>query len=476
MTMTLTHILSQAKAITADSRKVADGSVFLAYPGERADGREYIPQAIAQGAAAVLWDESGYEWNPQWQVPHLSIPDLRVKAGQIADSFYRQPSSKLWMIGVTGTNGKTSCSHWLAQALTCLGRKTAVVGTLGNGFQNALSHAINTTPDPILLHGMLAEYLAQGAQSVAMEVSSHGLEQGRVNGVHFKVAVFTNLSRDHLDYHGDMASYAAAKRKLFDWPGLTCSVLNSDDEYGRQYLAELRAAGKTVLTYGLDSGDVRASSLQLNTDGIRMQVQTPQGEATVQANVIGRFNAYNLLAVLASLLASDVPLADAVAALAQVKPVAGRMQQYGGGNKPLVVVDYAHTPDALEKVLNTLREQTTGKLICVFGCGGNRDAGKRPLMAKAVSGLADISVVTSDNPRHENPEEIIRQVVAGMSGEYRTEIDRSRAIADAINAAQAGDVVLVAGKGHEDYQEIAGVKHAYSDIALVQQLLEAYAS
>ena len=464
----------KARNITADSRKVETGSLFLAYPGEHTDGRKFIAQAISQGAGAVLWERAGFDWNPQWQVPNIAVDGLRTEAGFIADAFYDHPSQNLWMIGVTGTNGKTSCSHWLAQALTALGRKTAAVGTLGNGFPGALSSAINTTPDPILLHGMLMDYRKQGASAVAMEVSSHGLDQGRVNGVHFDVAVFTNLSRDHLDYHGDMATYAAAKKKLFDWPGLACSVLNSDDGVGREIAEELRSQGRQVLTYGLESGDVRGSQLQLSEQGLTMQVDTPFGSATLQASLLGRFNAYNLLAVLATLLVSDVSLAKAINALAQVESVAGRMQQLGGGMQPLVVIDYAHTPDALEKVLVALREQTKGRLICVFGCGGNRDKGKRPLMGEITSRLADQVVVTSDNPRNEDPAVIIAAVVAGMRGNYRIEQDRAAAIALAVNTAQPGDIVLVAGKGHEDYQEIAGVKHPFSDLQVVRQALQNY--
>ena len=237
----------QATGLTADSRKVGAGSLFLAYPGEHSDGRQFIAQAVNQGAAAVLWEREDYTWNAQWQIPNLAVDDLRKQAGNIADAFYGRPSQQLWMIGVTGTNGKTSCSHWLAQALTMLGRKTAVVGTLGNGFPNALSAAINTTPDPILLHGLLADYLAQQATAVVMEVSSHGLDQGRVNGVHFDVAVFTNLSRDHLDYHGDMQAYAAAKKKLFQWPNLNCAVLNADDDFGRELAQELAQQATLLL-------------------------------------------------------------------------------------------------------------------------------------------------------------------------------------------------------------------------------------
>ncbi len=462
--------------ITADSRKVEKGSLFLAYAGEHTDGRNFIAQAISQGAAAVLWQRDGFQWNPQWQLANLGIDNLRAEAGNIAGDFYGVPSKALWMIGVTGTNGKTSCSHWLGQAFNHHGRKTAVIGTLGNGFPNSLSAAINTTPDPILLHGMLADYLKQGANAVVMEVSSHGLDQDRVNGVHFDIALFTNLSRDHLDYHGEMAAYAAAKKKLFDWEGLGCAVLNSDDVFGKEVAEDLIKQGKQVVTYGLESGEVRGSELNFSEQGISMLVSTPQGEARLQASLLGRFNAYNLLAVLATLLASDISLAQAAEAIAQIKPVAGRMQQLGGGKQPLVVVDYAHTPDALEKVLLALREQAKGKLHCVFGCGGDRDQGKRPLMGEMASRLADEVVVTSDNPRSENPAEIISAIVAGMRGDYQVEPDRAAAIARAINAAKPGDVVLVAGKGHEEYQEIAGVKHPFSDQQIVRQALQQYRS
>lgn len=459
-------------AITADSRKVVPGSLFLAYPGEHHDGRAFIQDAIARGAAAVVWERQGFDWNADWQVPNLPVEKLRERCGEVASSFYGQPSQRLWMIGVTGTNGKTSCSHWLAQTLCRHGRRTALVGTLGNGFPGALSHAINTTPDPILLHGMLAGYLQQGAVACAMEVSSHGLEQGRVGGVHFDVAVLTNLSRDHLDYHGDMASYAAAKRKLFDWEGLTACVLNLDDDFGAKVAAELVAAGKPVITYGFDPrAAVRASALEFTASGMRMQVTTPHGNALLQARLVGRFNASNLLAVLAVLLSSDVALAHAIDVIAAIEPVAGRMQQMGGDERPLVVIDYAHTPDALEKVLLALREQSRGRLFCVFGCGGNRDAGKRPLMGEVASRLADKVIVTSDNPRNEAAGAIVAQIEDGLHGDYEIELDRAKAIRAAIAQAKAGDIVLVAGKGHEHYQEVAGVRMPFSDEAEVRAAL-----
>ena len=460
------------RRLVSDSRQVEAGDVFVAYPGESADGRAYIAQAVAQGAAAVLWEREGWHWQDAWQVPHIAISGLREKVSEIAGEFYGRPSPKLWMIGITGTNGKTSCSHWLAQCLTPLGRKTAVVGTLGSGFPGALSEAINTTPDPIALQSQLADFVARGAQAVAMEVSSHGLAQGRVNGLKFDVAVLTNLSRDHLDYHGSMEAYAAAKAQLFGWPGLKHAVLNADDAFGLQLAEMLRGQGKRVLTYGLESGDVRCRTLDLNEDGIVMDVVTPQGATRIAAPVLGRFNAANVLAVLAALLVSDIPLAQATAALQHITPVPGRMQQLGGGALPLVVVDYAHTPDALAKVLESLREQCRGRLTCVFGCGGNRDKGKRPLMGGIVSRLADFSIVTSDNPRHENPRAIIEEIIIGMDGDCRIEEDRAAAIDSAIRAAAAGDIVVLAGKGHETYQLIGDRKLPFSDVEVARRVLD----
>lgn len=462
---------SHFTGMTSDSRQVTAGSLFLAYPGESADGRRFIAQAILQGATGVLWEERGFEWNPAWNVANQPVTGLRQQASTLAGEFYGHPSRKLWMIGVTGTNGKTSCSHWLAQAFTAVQRKAVVIGTLGNGFPNVLSTAVNTTPDPIRLQSMLTDYLQAGAEVAAMEVSSHGLEQGRVSGIAFNVAVLTNLTRDHLDYHGDMASYAAAKRKLFEFDGLEAAILNQDDAFGQELLSELKAAGRKVLSYGLSGGDVRGHNIHFDADGMHMQVQTPQGEAVVHARLVGRFNASNLLAVLATLLVSGVSLEDAVAVLEQIRPAPGRMQQLGGGERPLVVVDYAHSPDALEKALLALREQARGRLVCVFGCGGDRDKGKRPLMAEVASRLADKVIVTSDNPRSENPAAIIAEVVTGLHGPSQVEPDREQAIVQAIRHAHAGDVVLIAGKGHEDYQEIDGVRLPFSDAAVAAHAL-----
>ena len=461
-----------------DSRQVKTGDTFLAYPGVHQDGRQFIPQAIAQGANAIVWEAQNYVWNPAWQVPNLPVPQLRDKAGEFASEVYGRPSHKLCVIGITGTNGKTSCSHWLAQALSQAGQPTAIIGTLGNGFPEQLEPSLNTTPDPIVLQRNLKRYLDQGATCAAMEVSSHALDQGRVSGTHFEMALFTNLSRDHLDYHGDMKRYAAAKSLLFTWPKLKHAVLNGDDPYAHELRQKASAQGAKVTTYGFDEGDVRGSNLRVGPHGLAFDVATPWGGARLESSVLGRFNAHNLLAVLATLLVGDVAFEQAIVSVQRVHAVPGRMQQIRLPGKPLVVVDYAHTPDALEKVLMTLREvaaeskASDTKLFCVFGCGGQRDKGKRPLMGDVVARLADEAVVTSDNPRHESPRAIINEIVAGMASNFHIQEDRAAAIDYAIGQARPSDVVLIAGKGHETYQEINGEKLPFSDIEVALRSLE----
>jgi UDP-N-acetylmuramoyl-L-alanyl-D-glutamate--2,6-diaminopimelate ligase len=394
--------------------------------------------------------------------------------GSIAAHIYGDPTRKLRMFGVTGTNGKTSVAHWIAQALSVAARPAVVVGTLGAGFPGDLMPLMNTTPDAVQLQETLAHFVKEGAQACAMEVSSHGLHQGRVNGCHFDVAVLTNLSRDHLDYHGSMEAYAAAKAGLFAWPGLQYAILNLDDEFGRT-LAE-RPSGVKTVGYGFHRGEVVAEAISLRRDGIELALNTAWGRAELNAKLLGRFNAANLMAALSALLVSDVPLQDACAALSRVTPPAGRMQTLGGGGHPLVVVDYAHTPDALEKALATLRPLAgEGRVICVFGCGGNRDRGKRPLMGRAASQGADLVYVTSDNPRNEDPAAIIAEILDGLvTGVSRVEANRARAIFEAIGEARVNDIVLIAGKGHENYQEIQAQKLPFSDVEVAQKALEAW--
>ncbi len=488
----LRELAVPVKRLVTDSRAVQTGDTFVAYPGEKNDGRGHIAQAIAQGATAVIWEEQGFSWDASWGVPNLPVTDLRLKAGWLADAVYGAPSESLWMVGVTGTNGKTSTSHWIAEGLNEAGKKCAMIGTLGNGFAGALQATVNTTPDAIHVHGLLAQYRDCGAQAVAMEVSSHALAQGRVNGVQFDVALLTNLTRDHLDYHGDMQGYSAAKRRLFDWKSLKYAVVNLDDAFGGELALRLREKEVEVVGYGLTDAAlqlagrhglrmVKGHTLEMNGQGMRLGIHSSWGVAEISSGLVGRFNAANLLGALAVLLVSDVCLNPAVSSLSRVQSVAGRMQRIGNAGQPAVIVDYAHTPDALEKVLLALRElcdanNPPGRLICLFGCGGDRDRGKRAMMGLVAEKFADHCIVTSDNPRSEDAGEIISQIVSGMA-EQRHEVieDREVAIQSAIGLARAGDIVLLAGKGHENYQEIHGVKHVFSDVDMAVKALNKYA-
>ncbi|MCE9570636.1 MAG: UDP-N-acetylmuramoyl-L-alanyl-D-glutamate--2,6-diaminopimelate ligase [Rhodocyclales bacterium] len=472
--------------LVADSRRVRPGDVFVAFPGAQADGRDFIAQAVANGAVAVIAEAGGKVGAGALCVPGIplrgqatpiiEVTGLASLSGEIAHLTYGRPSEKLWLAGVTGTNGKTSVSQWIAQAMNTLQHRCAVIGTLGNGFLDALDESPNTTPDAITLHAALAGFVARGAQACAMEVSSIGLDQGRANGAAFDVAVFTNLTRDHLEYHGTMEAYGAAKEKLFAAPGLKAAVLNLDDPMGAELAARLKGRTHTIgysLTSagpGLVDERVVADDLRLDAGGVEFRLRG----VTFAAPVVGRFNASNLLAVIGALLARDERLEDIAAALRGIRPPPGRMQPLGGASEPLVVVDYAHTPDALEKALGVLRETAAargGQLVCVFGCGGDRDPGKRPQMGAVAARLADRVVVTSDNPRGEDPLTIIAGIVAGMPPPRRIEADRAQAIAAAVSEAATCDVILLAGKGHEPYQEIAGVRHPFSDLDAAKSAL-----
>jgi len=481
--------------LVADSRKLRAGDTFLACAGEQHDARNDIPQAIALGVNAVIWEKQGFSWKPEWKIPNMGVVGLRREAGKIASQVYGHPSRHLRLVGITGTNGKTTCSHWYAQAMMALGEKTAIIGTLGYGFPEMLSHASHTTPDAIYLQQLMAEYLQQGARSLVMEASSHGLSQDRLAGSEFSIAVLTNLTRDHLDYHGSMDAYAAAKAKLFFWEGLQHAILNLDEVLGVELSQQLACKDVSIIGYGFRQPDqpVRAtgnqkilygSNLRFTTQHISFDVEFCNQRASLQCNVTGRYNAYNLLAVLATLIASDINLADAVAALQQVQPIPGRMEKLGGGDQPVVIVDYAHTPDALSEVLTGLRETLAGtrmkkqirknqaKLVCVIGCGGDRDRGKRPLIGEIASHLADEVIVTSDNPRSENPADIINEIMLGTRGKHCTvEEDRAAAIYQAIHGARKGDIVLIAGKGAEVCQEIKGKKYPFDDREIVRRVL-----
>jgi UDP-N-acetylmuramoyl-L-alanyl-D-glutamate--2,6-diaminopimelate ligase len=465
--------------LCADSRAVQAGDVFVALPGHRVDGRAFIVDAIARGAAAVL-HEAGASGDLRLRapaVPTLAVPGLAALAGELAHLVAGKPSERLWLAGVTGTNGKTSVTQWIAQAMGMLDCPCAVIGTLGSGFPGQLIESANTTPDAIALHRQLAGFVDRGAVACAMEVSSIGIDEGRINGVHFDVAAFTNLTQDHLDYHGSMAAYGLAKERLFAWPGLRAAVVNLDDPFGTALEARLAGRLRTIgytLEGRVGRGEtLAATDLAMTPGGLTFSLNGVR----IAAPVVGRFNAANLLAVIGALLAGDETIEAVAAVLPRIVPPPGRMQAVGGDARPLVVIDYAHTPDALEKALAALRETAVarkGKLVCVFGAGGERDAGKRPLMGAVAEALADRVLLTSDNPRGEEPAAIVAAIAAGMKKRPTIEVDRGRAIRDAVAAADRRDVILLAGKGHEPYQEIAGTRQPFADLAHAQAALENY--
>jgi len=460
--------------ITLDSRNIKQGDVFFAVAGNQQHGMQYADAVIAQGAAAIIYDpaESGSALANQLQFePLIAVDALNEKLGELASRFYGLPTKDLNVIGITGTNGKTSCSQFLAQMLN----STAVIGTLGWGVYGHLQATKNTTPDAFVLQKVLASFVKQGIQNVAMEISSHGLQQGRVNAVNFTTAVFNNLSRDHLDYHGSMQAYFQAKCRLFKWPSLKHAVLNADDEYARQIELELDNSVQ-VLRYSLLQGtdkDLLAQNIKYTANGIRCELLWNKQQAELNVALLGEFNLQNILAAIAVLLVQGHSLEGSVIAANKVRPIIGRMECFKARNNALIVVDYAHTPDALFKVLSTLRQHCQRQLSVVFGCGGNRDIGKRSLMGQVAEQLADQVIVTDDNPRYEESQIIIDAIVSGLEAKKITCIaDREIAIQSTIAAAKAGDIVLIAGKGHEEYQEINGIKTVFSDRTLVKELIE----
>jgi UDP-N-acetylmuramoyl-L-alanyl-D-glutamate--2,6-diaminopimelate ligase len=474
--------------LTLDSREVRPGALFLALRGRTQHGLAFLPQVLAQGARAVLWDDDGATPAPTLPagVAGLGIPALADQAGRIADRFFGEPSAAMWVSGVTGTNGKTTVAWLVAQALDACGRPAGYMGTLGSGCVGAVRPSTHTTLDAVAVHRELAGLRAAGATAVAMEVSSHALDQGRVAGVRYRSAAFTNLTRDHLDYHGTMQAYGEAKAKLFDWPNLGTRVLNVDDGFGAALAARLDAPGRVIVTgraaqsaaliaklAAQGAGWVRAESVELAGSGQQIRIASHLGRCELRSTLIGDFNSDNLLTALALLLSCELPLDRAVSALAAASAPAGRMQALGGGAQPLAIVDYAHTPDALAKALRAARGHAQGRLIVVFGCGGERDIGKRPLMAAVAAELADTIVITDDNPRGESPARIVADIVAGLPAGSTAQVvhDRAEAIELALGNAVAGDIVLVAGKGHEDYQIVGDERRPFSDQAVLRAAL-----
>lgn len=469
--------------LTLDSRTVKTGDVFFAVPGIQKDGRDFIHQAISQGASAILVEQLNNTFpSGNSQIPIIEIPHLSDSISQIAARFYDNPSSQLQIIGVTGTNGKTSCTHFIAQALKLNEEECGIIGTLGCGLNGHLQQTALTTPDAITIQKLLADFLAQGARYAAIEVSSHALKQGRVKAVNFDIGVFTNLSRDHLDYHLDMSDYANAKRLLFEHPGLGYGVVNADDPYGQKWLEQL-VNKINVFSYSskprplqmiTNLAETYVHHAQVDMTGITASVHTPWGDAVLHnPRLLGHFYLDNLLAVVNVLGILGFPLQEIVSAITSLKGVAGRMETFTSKDKPLVVVDFAHTPDALQKVLTALQEIKQGNIWCVFGCGGDRDKGKRPLMGKIAEEYADQIVITDDNPRYEDPRSIVTEILQGITqtGKAVVEHNRRRAITHAINCAQPSDIVLIAGKGHETYQIIGDDREPFNDAVEVQKLL-----
>ena len=464
----LSELGVQPGGVADDSRQVRPGDLFVAYPGDQVDGRQFIAGAIEKGACAVLWQAGeGFVWNPEWRVANLSSDNLRQLCGPLAHAVFGQPSERLSLIAITGTNGKTTISQWLGRVHP---KRCAIIGTLGAGYAEQMTETGFTTPEAAVLTRYLTQFADDQAEACALEASSIGIEEGRLDGARVDVAVFTNLTRDHLDYHGSMEDYAAAKEKLFLWPRLRLAVINLDDPFGQQLARSttaLRVIGYTQadVPSGL-SAVIRAEKVEETLNGLRFQLSAPNGRAWVETGLCGRFNVSNLLAVASVLIDAGLTPAEVAARFAQLSPPPGRLEKIGGHNEPLIVVDYSHTPDALENALLALREVATARgagLIAVFGCGGDRDRGKRPLMGSIAVRLADRVVLTSDNPRSEDPQAILDEISVAAPG-AEVIADRAQAIRQTVLAAHPADVILLAGKGHEPYQEIAGVRRPFSDL------------
>lgn len=469
--------------LSLDSRKVESGMAFFALAGSQVHGLDYAEQAIENGAAAIVYDPLSINSDHleylrrRFECPFVAIGSLDHKIGYIADRFFASPSSAIDVIGITGTNGKTSCSHFLAQALTQFGL-CGVVGTLGWGFIGNLQSLLNTTPDAIQLHKVLAKLKNLGAKYVAMEVSSHGVVQGRTRGVRFKGVAFTKITRDHLDYHGTQDAYIDAKLELLDSPELEFAVINLDDANVERILAAVPPATR-VVGYTRGSGpktefaQLRISALRHDVNGVEFRVHFADDDALVSAPFFCDFNVENLLTVLAVMLGLGISLEKSAAALRNLKPILGRLEQFlCGDSGPTVIVDYAHTPDALESILNGLREHCSGELWVVFGCGGDRDKGKRPLMGAIAAQAADHIWLTDDNPRSEDGAAIIEDIRLGCGATQVNVLrDRKLAIERIIQLAKPGDLIVIAGKGHEQTQEIQRVKAPFSDRKIVRNAI-----
>ena len=473
--------------LCVDSREAKPGDLFIARHGAVSDARKFVGDALKKCVAAVLYevdDGQGLSmqhlqgWDPN--VPLLPVNRIDEILGTLAKRFFNDPTRNMAVIGVTGTNGKTSTTQYIAQALRALHLPCGVIGTLGYGMEE-LTPTTHTTPDIITLNRYCNQFKNEGAKAIAMEVSSHALEQKRIAGLHLHMGILTNLTRDHLDYHQTMAAYAKAKRKLFTHPGLQLAILNAQDEFGLDLLKSL-PNNLSKLAYAIDEpvkglgnvAQIYATDITLSNQGLRFTVETPMGQIGAETTLLGRFNVANILATISALLGLNFSIQDIERVLPLLQSVNGRMQMLGGQGKPRVVIDYAHTPDALAQVLLAIKAHNPQRIICIFGCGGDRDKGKRPFMGKIAETYSDYCIITNDNPRHEKPMRIAEEIVTGMTQKsIRTIIlDRKEAILEGINKAGLNDIVLIAGKGHETYQQIGDVKYPLSDMQIALDILK----
>ena len=472
------------KGLSNDSRFLKKGDIFFAYPGTKQDGRIHINEAIKRGCSAVVWEHDGWSWNSSNQVPNIGLRNVRALMSEFAALFYGNPTSSMHVLGVTGTNGKTTCATWLAEAFHLLGHDSACIGTLG---VNTPGRAIettyadtNTTPDAIALQSTFKELRDAGVSCVSIEVSSHALTQNRLDGTDIDIAIFTNLTHDHLDYHGSLELYGIAKAQLFSFDTLSHAVINIDDDFGVDLAKSLRQEDKRVITYSMTkkNADIRAVDLSLSKTGSEFRILTPWGLGDIKSHIIGDFNVSNVLAVLGGLLCSGIEIDKACDVIGTLRHPEGRLQRVGEKYSRYVCVDYAHTPDALSRLLALMRGllPSNGRVITVFGAGGDRDKDKRPLMGRIALKFSDVTIVTSDNPRYENIDVIIEQIICGNEDQFIIEPDRRSAISRAIELANKDDIVCIAGKGHEKYQDVAGERLPFDDYSIAEEYLKVLSS
>lgn len=490
--------------IQLHAQNIQPGDLFIALQGNTTHGKIYLPEAFKNGAHAAL-----VENNTLLELKIISnepliieVPNLRQQLGYIANYFFDQPSKDLVVIGITGTNGKTSSAFYIAQLLEVLNCRTGYLGTLGRGFPEALSPSSLTTADAISVHQDMINLKTKGAKAIAMEVSSHALDQYRVNGVQFNTAIFTNLTHDHLDYHKTMEAYAACKARLFHVPGLKHAIVNIDDPYANELIKNIPYEVEIIgITVGAASGDrsfplrqevfahsqkgerrsplrgiLKADNIQYRFNGLAFTLKSPWGNASINTALLGHFNIYNLLTTLAAVLTRGYAFSDVISQLPNIKPTPGRMETHQRGQSPTLIIDYAHTPDALDKLIHAAKQHFNGKIFCIFGCGGERDKAKRPVMGRVAEQHGVELIITNDNPRTESPEHIMADILSGLAEPARAKVepDRAQAIQWALSQANAQDVILIAGKGHEDYQIIGNQKRDLSDKRIVTRMLEDY--